>query len=342
MDTAAKIQAPESLPASWYGDPALWQKERRAIYGASWNLIARADQLAEPGSYVANDIAGWPIFVLRGRDGVLRAFHNVCRHRAAAMVPDGEGRCDVLRCRYHGWLYDHEGRLRKTPDFGAEIDLDAFGLIPVRVETWRGFAFGCLDDATPPLKEWLGSIDERAKRYPLERMKFHQALTIDLGVNWKTYGDNYAEGYHVPTIHPDLNRAIQMATYEVECAVEEGVQVHRAAAAGGGTSGLWLWKFPGLFFNIYDWGMSLVRLEPLDHARSQLVYWYLFTDDSQETRTRRDEMMRWSLTIVDEDKQICREVQRNLDAGVYATGRLSPVMETGVIQFQDWVRSKLA
>lgn len=102
MDTAARIDAPESLPAAWYSDPALWQRERRSVYGASWNLIARADQLIEPGSYVAHVVAGWPVFVLEGRDGRLRAFHNVCRHRAAAMVEDGAGRCDVLRCRYHG------------------------------------------------------------------------------------------------------------------------------------------------------------------------------------------------------------------------------------------------
>jgi len=342
MDTTAQIEAPLSLPAFWYSDPALWQQERRAIYGASWNLIARADQLSTPGSYVAHVVAGWPVFVLRGRDGALRAFHNVCRHRASPMVEDGQGRCEVLRCRYHGWVYDQDGALRKTPGFGAEIDLGAFGLIPVRVESWRGFVFVCLDDTTPPLTQWLGSLTERAAAYPLERMKFHQMLIIDLGVNWKTYGDNYAEGYHVPTIHPALNRAIRMDTYEVECAVAEGVQVHRAASSGGsGTSGLWLWKFPGLFLNIYDWGMSMVRLEPLDHARSQLVYWYLFTDDSPETRARRDDMMNWSLTIVEEDKQICREVQRNLDAGVYETGRLSPVLETGVIQFQDWVRGRL-
>ena len=341
MDTAARIKAPESLPASWYGDPALWQKERKAIYGASWNLVARLDQLAEPGAYVAQVVAGWPVFVLKGRDGELRAFHNVCRHRAAPMVDDGEGRCEVLRCRYHGWVYDQEGRLRKAPDFGADIDLAEFGLIAIRVEVWRQLVFVCLSEATAPLATWLGSLGERSKRYPIERMKFHQALVIDLGVNWKTYGDNYAEGYHVPTIHPALDRAIEMKTYEVECAVEEGIQVHRAAAAGGGTSGLWLWKFPGLFLNIYDWGMSIVRLEPLDHARSQLVYWYLFADDSPATAAKRDEMMRWSLTIVDEDKKICREVQRNLDAGVYATGRLSPVLETGVIQFQDWVRERV-
>ncbi|MBM3549735.1 MAG: Rieske 2Fe-2S domain-containing protein [Alphaproteobacteria bacterium] len=342
MDAAAKVEAPLSLPASWYSDPALWQKERRSIYGASWNLIARADQLASAGSYVAHVVAGWPVFVLRGRDGQLRAFHNVCRHRAAPIVEDGAGRADVLRCRYHGWVYDQDGGLRKTPGFGADIDFAELGLIPVRVESWRGLVFVCLDEMTPPLAQWLGSLTERAQGYPLERMRFHEVLVIDLGVNWKTYGDNYAEGYHVPTIHPALNRAIRMDTYEVECAVAEGVQVHRAAAAGGGTSGLWLWKFPGLLLNIYDWGMRIVRLEPLDHARSQLVYWYMFTDDSPATRTKRDDMMNWSLTIVQEDKQICREVQRNLDAGIYDRGRLSPVLETGVIQFQDWVRARLA
>jgi choline monooxygenase len=340
MDTAARISAPESLPASWYGDPALWQQERQRIFAASWSLIAREDQLAEPGTYVAHEVASWPVFVLRGRDGVLRAFHNVCRHRAAALVPDGAGRCEVLRCRYHGWVYDQDGRLRKAPDFGAELALQDHGLFPIRVETWRRLVFVCLDDAAPPLAAWLGSIDSLSQRYPIERMRLHRDLVMDLPVNWKTYGDNYAEGYHVPTIHPALNRAIDMASYEVECDSGEGVQIHRAAA-GGGTSGLWLWKFPGLFLNMYDWGMNIARLEPIDHRRSRLAYWYLFADDDPANQARRDEMMRWSLTIFEEDRDICADVQRNLDAGVYSTGRLSPVMENGVIQFQDWVRARL-
>ncbi len=342
MDTAARIEAPETLPASWYSDRALWQRERRAIYGASWNLVAREEQLAEPGSYVAQDVAGWPVFVLRGRDGALRAFHNVCRHRASPMVDAGAGRAEVLRCRYHGWVYDQEGRLRKAPDFGDGLDLSQNALFPIRVETWRRLVFVCLDDQAPTLGSWLGSIDERSRRYPVERMRFHRATVVDLGVNWKTYGDNYAEGYHVPTLHPALDRAIDMATYRVECGVEEGVQIHSAAASGGGTSGLWLWKFPGLFLNMYDWGMNIARLEPLDHGRSQLAYWFFFNEDAPDGAARRDEMMRWSLTIAEEDKTICVQVQRNLDAGVYDTGRLSPVMETGVIQFQDWVRRRLS
>jgi len=123
-----------TLPASWYFDPAVYQREREAVFGAAWLCVAFAGQLSEPGQYVATTIAGWPILVVRGDDGELRGFHNVCRHRAGPLAWDGEGRAASLVCRYHGWNYDHCGDLKRARDFGDQPP-SGVRLSGMRVET---------------------------------------------------------------------------------------------------------------------------------------------------------------------------------------------------------------
>jgi choline monooxygenase len=334
---------PETLPARWYTDPEIWQRERRAVFRRHWTLFARADQLADPGDCVAGDVAGWPVFALKARDGSIRAFHNVCRHRAAQLVGDGAGHVDVLRCPYHGWVYDDSGGLRRAPGFEKELPTHDYGLHPARADIWRGLIFVCLDDGAPDLKTWLGDIDGLSRRFPLERMRYDRTNVIELAANWKVYADNYAEAYHIPLIHPDLNRSIDMSGYRVRCAVEQGYQTHEAHARDGGvTDGLWLWKFPGLFLNIYRWGLNVARLQPLGLERVRLTYWYYFSDLDPANEGERDRMFQWSARIGAEDGAICESVQRNLQTGIYDTGCLSPSQENGVIQFQDWVRRSLA
>ena len=123
----------ETLPAQWYHEEAVYQHERRAIFARNWWLVARDEALPGPGDFVAGEVAGYPVFVVRGRDGGLKGFHNVGRHRAGPVVRQDQGHCDVLRCAYHGWTYDLEGRLRKAPGFSSDPGFDTadFGLLPV-------------------------------------------------------------------------------------------------------------------------------------------------------------------------------------------------------------------
>jgi choline monooxygenase len=136
MDGTAPL-APVTAPASWYRDPALWETERRNIFARSWQFLGHESALPEPGAYIADVIAGWPVLAIRGEDGVIRAFHNVCRHRAGPLVGDAQGKCDkLIKCRYHGWSYTLDGRLRAARDFGIASDFDPreFGLFPVRID----------------------------------------------------------------------------------------------------------------------------------------------------------------------------------------------------------------
>lgn len=330
---------PRTLPASWYHDPDVWERERRAIFAREWQCLGPA-RLSGPGDYQATSIAGWPIFVIVGNDGRLRGFHNVCLHRAGPLVWDDRGRCGNLVCRYHGWAYELDGRLRSARDLGADVDVDDFALHPVAVEVWRGLLFVTLADDPEPLVPWLGSLPELCADVPMETFRWRSQVVYDVRANWKTYCDNYGEGYHVPTVHPGLNRAIDSRRYTVHVLDGGRTNRHEAPARDGSpTTGRWLWKYPNLALNLYPTGMNVERFVPLGPRHTQVVFDYCFVDDAPadvEAASRAA-----SAEVMAEDVAICEAVQRNLEAGVYHDGILSPRHELGLVAVHALVRAAL-
>lgn len=163
-----------TLPVHWYNDPAIWQRERWPIFGQNWVHVAYEHQLRNPGDYVTENLAGWPIFIRRSPDGVLRAFYNLCPHRAGPIVWDGEGCSSNLVCRYHGWAFRADGTLLNARDFGEPIEQN-MDLAPVQVDSWRGMVFVCLDPETAPLHEWLGEFPREVDHVPLESYQIGRA-----------------------------------------------------------------------------------------------------------------------------------------------------------------------
>ncbi|MBX3503917.1 MAG: aromatic ring-hydroxylating dioxygenase subunit alpha [Parvibaculum sp.] len=326
--------SPETLPAEWYWSDEAWQIERREIWAKHWVLIGRAAQFDAPGDYVSTELAGYPIFAIKGKDGTVRAFHNVCRHRASPLVQECAGHVDRISCPYHRWLYDFEGRLKGAPSM--EIDKDEYGLFPIHCAVWRGLVFVSIDPVAP-IEQWLEDIAKAALRYPIEELHLAREFTIEAGVNWKTYSDNYAEAWHIPTIHPGLNASIDMASYRIDT-VGDTLQSHTADARDGGkTDGFWVWRLPGLFFNMYNWGMNVAQLEPTGPRSMRLTYRYFVKDLDPAKQDERDALIDWAYMVAKEDIDICNAVQKNLEAGIYDRGRLSGVHENGVIQFQSLV-----
>ena len=326
-----------TLPASWYHDPSVYERERHAIFASEW-LYAGPDRgLHTPGDFLAADIAGWQVVVVVGRDGELRGFHNVCRHRAGPLVDAGSGNAALFVCRYHGWTYDLDGSLRNARDFGADDDFDAaeFRLHPVRAERWRGLVFVNLDLEARPLVEDLGEFAFECEGFPMESLEFTSEVSHELAANWKTYADNYMEGYHIPLVHPALNREIDARQYRVD--VRGRYAVHSAPARDGSpTSGKWLWRFPNLALNLYPDGMNVERFVPVSPTRCRVVYHYFFKDGREDK-----DSIDMSMLLLDEDARICEAVQRNLESGAYDEGRLSPRHESGVVRFQELVRMAL-
>ncbi len=330
------------LPAAWYHEPEIYERERQSVFRREWIWLGRVDQLKSPGDYVAIEFAGWRLFAIRDRDGELRAFHNLCRHRGAPILKDGPGRCDVLRCGYHGWTYDTAGRLRATPHFGeaAGFDKRNFGLLPIRVAVWRGFVFVNLDDDPRPLEESLGDLAAEAAPYPLEAYTFVHAETFEMACNWKVYTDNYVEGYHIPGIHPAFNAVIEFDKFTTE-GRNRTVIMKAPQKDGAFYSGTWLWRFPNMTLSTFPGGMNISRIVPMGPRRVRQDYNFLFADTSSSAMVRHRRTIEQTCDVIRQDFAICEGTQASLEAGIFAQGPLSPRHEQGVRYYHDLLRQAL-
>jgi len=336
-------QTPEqvdTLPASWYCDPARWPLERAEIFAPSWQLIGHESEMARPGAWIADTIAGYPLLVVRSETGALNGFHNVCRHRAGPIATTRTGQCDgALVCAYHGWRYALDGRLREARDFGAAPGFDprAFALFPVRVATWRGLVFVCQSPDAAPLADWLAPLDARLGDADWTNLRVALSRTHDLACNWKTYAENYLEGYHVPLIHPGLDAEIESDRYVVT--MDGRIAFHDAPRRTPDAiyDGLWAWAWPNLGVNVYRRGLMMERISPMGPHATRLDYLYL-TPDGEDVPA---ETLAMSDQVTAEDKAIVESVQINLAAGLYERGRLSPRHEGGVRAFQGFVAAAL-
>jgi choline monooxygenase len=327
------------MAAEAYHDPGRHRHERQAIFARTWQLVGAADAVAEPGAYLAVDLAGWPIVVVRDRDGVLRAFHNVCRHRAGPLVDDGAGACSRFVCRYHGWAYGLDGDLVSARDFSDDDLLDpaSLALVAVRVESWRGLVFVNLDPAAAPLVDSFAGVVAASASFPMEDFRFAHEFHEDVDCDWKAYADNYLEGYHLPLVHPELTREVVAEQYRVM--VGDRFVEHTVPPRDGAiNAGRWLWQYPNLALNLYPDAMNVEHYLPLGPGRVRITYRYFFRDPTAPD----PEVERMSRTILSEDRRICEAVQRNLEAGVYTPGPLSPRHEPAVAAFQRWVTEDVA
>lgn len=175
-------EAVPTLPAEWHFDAARYARERSSIFANEWLWFTSESEVATPCTYVARVYAGWPLLVVRDRDGILRGFHNVCRHRAGPIADEGAGACACanLVCQYHGWAYSFDGRLRSARDFGAALDPDDFALHPIQVAEWRGQVSVNLDATASPLPEDLRDFFAEMDGFGLEGTTLVRSLEHDL------------------------------------------------------------------------------------------------------------------------------------------------------------------
>ena len=321
--------------------------ERR---GSSW----RADQLKEPGSFVTANIAGEPVLVLRDDQGDLRAFHNVCRHRAAQVINQPEGRAAKLRCRYHGWTYDLQGRLRGTPEWDGVEDFcrEQQGLTPLAVAMSGPLVFAHQGSPATSLSDLLAPFPERTALMGLGKMKFVRRRAYDLDCNWKVFVDNYQDGgYHVNTVHPGLAAALDYSHYRVENLPHGTVQssplkVPADATVGrvrSGSHAYYWWIFPNLMINIYQGVMDTNLVLPLGPGRCRVLFDFYFAEtDGAENQEFITDSMAVAHQIQLEDQEVCAEVQRGLQSKSYDTGRFSVKREGGGYHFHQllvrWLR----
>jgi len=338
------VKLRKALSSKWYVDPDIFQKEREVIFKRGWWPFTPLHNLANPGDYVADSVCSWPAFALRGKDGELRTFLNICRHRGASLLPPGSGNVDSISCPYHGWLYGDDGRLLKTPRFGAQLESEYRQLSLQRIghKVWNGMIFVQIDqDEGLSFGEWIGEVDDLCKSFAgPANLDYYGKFQVTGDLNWKTYCDNTVEGYHLRFVHPRLAKTLSAGNVELRCvnngrSVVFDVAYGRDGADLRGKQGTWVYHFPGMQLVLGDKLFKIERVEAtaVGSVRSTNWAWYGGLSDAE-----REDAFVWARQIVEEDFAICSSVTKNMASGSYIPGPLSPAMEQHVMQFQDRIR----
>ncbi len=348
----ADLARAATLPARWYTNPEFLELEKEKLFWKTWQVVGREELVARAGDYFTCEVTGEPLVITRGTDGILRAFSNVCRHRAGA-VAVGKGNRKSLQCMYHGWTYGLDGKLMYQPEFEGVRDWNQseICLPAMRVETWGGFIFVNLDGGAPPLRGFLEDIPDKVARagYDLSQMRSVERRDYIINCNWKVYVDNYLEGYHVPIAHPGLFRELDYEQYRVDTfryyssqyapirelkAGEIPGRDRRYVRGEGEEQALYLRIFPNLMLNIYLDNMSSNIILPLGHDKTLTIFeWFFKEPGTGEGWGSMQEIIKFSDEIQQEDIELCETVQRGLHSRTYNQGRFSVKRENGVHHF---------
>jgi len=345
----------DTIPSSWYTDPAFHQVDRDAVFAQSWQNIGAADQVREPGQFLVGTVADNPVIVVRDQDGELRAFYNVCKHRGGPLALC-DGQAKSLRCQYHGWTYLLDGSLRGVPkmDRSELFDKKDFGLVPIKVDLWEGQVFVHLGADPHPVAETFQGIVERIAPTSVGGLKFARRVDYEVGCNWKVYVDNFLEGYHVPFVHPELVSLFEYSQYRTEVFDRYNLQwtpldastpspYSGNGADDGGGQAFYYWVWPNYMLNILPGRLQTNVVEPLGPDRCRVVFRYFYRDIvSAEGMARLDADHAYSDKVQAEDREICERVQAGLGSRAYDKGRFSPEMEAGVWHFQSLLKGAYA
>ena len=338
----APLEEAWTIPALWYTDARIAELERKSVFSRTWQVAGRASQVAEPGDYLTADVAGEPVVVVRGEDGKLRAFLNVCRHHAAAVATEAEGKVTNFRCPYHGWTYGCDGSLKGMPEFEGVCNFDRArnGLVPVRVDTWESFVFINLDENSTTLADFVGGLAGRAAPLNFGEFRFFERRTYPLACNWKVFVDNYLDGgYHVPHLHKGLNAVLDYTHFTIEnvdrCCIQSSPMKSSeqadssTAATRKGDRAYYFWLYPNFMINWYEGAMDTNLVLPVDADHCLVIFDFYFKRGGPEGEAYNRASISVSDRIQDEDVGICISVQRGLKSRAYTAGRLSVRREAG-------------
>lgn len=335
------IERASTIPSAWYTDPAFHRLDNESLFKRTWQGVGFAAQVRNRGDYFRCEVAGHPVLVVRGEDGVLRAFYNVCKHRGGP-VATSDGCAKTLTCQYHGWTYRLDGTVRGVPKFDRVelFNKEDYGLHPVAVDEWEGLVFVNLADNPKPLAERFSGIKERIAPIDLKKLEFYETVDYEIDCNWKVYIDNYMEGYHVPFVHPELCQLYEFQRYQTELHEQYSLQWAPLTAdeniySSGGGEAFYYFVFPNFMLNILPGRLQTNVVTPLSHDRTLVRFWYFYEDvTSAEADRRIKEDIEFSDKVQLEDVGICEHVQQGLLSPAYDVGRFSVDQEQGVYDFQ--------
>ena len=324
-----------SLQADAYTEPEWFAYEQQAIFARTWQWVCHVEKLREPGSYVTTEVAGMPVVIVRTKDGVLKAFYNVCKHRAHELI-FGEGTTRNLVCPYHAWTYDLDGALtgaRRTTDL-VDFDQSEICLDEVQVTEFGGFVYVNLDTGAAPLAEQAGDLGaEIADWAPdVEQLTFAHRLTYEIDSNWKNVVDNFLECYHCHVAHKDFVSLVDMDTYEV---TTHGIYSSHMAEAGKSANSAydvsdatvtdhavwWLWPNTCLMRYPGRGNFIIMHIIPVGPDKTLETYDF-FLETAEPTEAELDSIRYIDEVLQPEDIGLVESVQRGMRTPAFQQGRI--------------------
>jgi phenylpropionate dioxygenase-like ring-hydroxylating dioxygenase large terminal subunit len=333
--------ADRSLPGWLYHDPEFFAVEAERIFRPAWQIVCHESDIAEPGAWRTLDYLGESILVIRGADGEIRAFINVCRHRGSRLVDGAEGCSRRLTCPYHGWTYGADGRLVGLPHRADYPGLDPadWGLFPVELETWLGFVFVRLESGGPTVAAMMAPHADALAAYRLPELRALGRITMrPRDVNWKNVADNYSDGLHINVAHPGLTRL-----FGAEYAIAAGEHVdvmrgelvepesrawserayQRLLPREAGRTWLYLKLWPNIAFDLYPDQVDFMHFVPVSATETLIrEISYALPGAGREMKAARYLNWRINRTVNAEDTVLIRRVQQGMASSFYRPGPL--------------------
>jgi len=341
------VESEITIPSKWYYENEFLDQEKREIFLKEWQLVGSHSQIKNPGDVLVAEIANNPIIVSRQKDNTLKGFYNVCQHRGGPLAYEN---CSLskLQCKYHGWVYDLNGNLKSARGFKkSELKVEDYDLTPVNIAEWMGQVFVNLSSNPVDLGSQIDEIKTLVSPIDFSNYAFKFRESYEINCNWKVYMDNFLEGFHIPFVHPELNKVIDYKSYKTEiydrfslqwCPLDSELSPYGKSPTPEENKAFYFTIFPNIILNIAPGRLQTNIVEPKG-SKSCVVHFDYHFDNPEETNIEQD--AEFSEIVQQEDILICESVQKGLESNGYDQGKFSPLHEQGVLHFQSLIRNSL-
>ncbi|MFQ6392304.1 aromatic ring-hydroxylating oxygenase subunit alpha [Nocardia sp. KC 131] len=376
--TDLPVRTPALIPTlggKWYVEDSIFAAEQEHLFEQMWFCAVRSADLARPGQFRRVQVGRESVLIVRGRDGALRAFLNICRHRGAMLCTEDEGQVKRnLRCPYHAWTYGLDGKLVTAPNMsalkdaeGEDIDRVAYGLVPVALREWLGYAWVCLADEPPSFEsEVIGAVTERLgtataiDAYDIDNLKVGRRVVYDVAANWKLIVENFMECYHCATIHPELTEVLP----EFADGLAAQVFVGHGAEFGPEVAGFTVDGSPGferlpgvspeqdrryyaitirptVFVNLVPDHIIFHRMYPLAADRTVVECDWLYTGDVVAGGRDVSHSVELFHRVNEQDFAACERTQPTMSSRAYRNGGVLVPAEHHIAEFHEWLLARI-
>ena len=336
----------KTIPSSWYSDEKILKIEKENIFSKSWHLLGSIDRIPNKGDYLIKTINEQPIVIIKDKVGKINVFYNVCQHRGCVLL-EKDGNSKQIKCGYHGWVYELNGKLKAARGFDKEdLDFEELNLKSIEHYIWMNQIFVKLQSDCNNLPKTLKEIENIISPIKFDNYLFHCRKSYKIKCNWKVYMDNYLEGFHIPIVHPKLNSVIDYKSYSTEIFDNFSLQWCHINAQSSPykktddtSKAYYFTLFPNILFNIVPGRLQTNIIEPINASSCNVYFDYYFENEEDLESIQED--ISFSEEVQNEDINICERIQIGLESDGFDNGVFSKKYETGVCHFQSYIDKKI-